>query len=101
MANPKGLICDCGGTFTVKDTIVNDVPTEAMVCDGCGYTTLTMEQAKYVTHIRMLQARLTKRRKVVRIGNSIGVTLPDEFAKAGQFVKMVAKGERTLEITVQ
>ena len=97
----KGFGCECGGTFKVKETVVNEVATEAMVCDGCSYTTLTMDQAKYVTHIGLLQARLSKTRKVVRIGNSIGVTLPDEFAKAGQFVKMVAKGDRTLEITVQ
>ena len=65
-----------------------------MVCPKCNFTTLTKEQAEKYAKLKTLHQIIDAERKIIRIGNSMGFTLPDrlqEFgAKIGKKVKTEA-----------
>lgn len=101
MAKKKTLRCECGGGFRAQPYAVDKVQTEAMVCSRCGHAMFTVEQAKQYSRLRHLQSLFAKERKVVKMGNSVGVTLPEGFAHRGQMVRMVPKDAHTLELTIK
>lgn len=100
-AKSKVLRCECGGKFEEKLHSVDELETEAMVCPRCGHVTFTVEQAKRYSNLRHLQSLFAKERKVVKMGNSVGVTLPEGFAHRGQRVRMVPKDEHTIELRIR
>lgn len=98
----KGTMkCDCGGRFEVQLHDFDDLKSPAMVCGKCGEVTLTKVQARRLMRIKELSMACRAKRKVVRIGNSIGITLPEELAKIGQHVQMQPVDEKTIAMTFQ
>jgi len=102
MAKTRKIKCDCGGVLTRKMTRFPDFETEAMVCPKCNFTTLTLEQAKKYVKLKQLHQTIDAERKIIKIGNSMGITLPDalkEFGvKVGQKVKTEALGPRSFKV---
>ncbi len=94
MAKQRKIRCDCGGYLEEKLTFFDGIETEAMVCSKCGFTTLTKDHAKRYAKLKELHQIIDAERKIIRIGNSMGVTLPDrlqEFgAKVGKKIKTEA-----------
>lgn len=83
MANTRKIKCDCGKELKVRDTVIEHIPTEALVCSGCGFTTLTKEQAKNFSKKVELHRAIDQERQVIKIGNSMGITLPERFRELG------------------
>jgi hypothetical protein len=83
MAKERKIKCDCGTVLSVKKTIIAGITTEAMICGTCGFTTLTKDQAKKVLDIKKLQEIMGKERKIIKIGNSLGITLPERIREIG------------------
>ena len=79
--------CDCGGVFKERVTKIDGLQTDAMVCSKCGFVTLTKDQAKRLMKLRQMMDALGKR-KVVRIGNTCGVTFPPILVHPGQPVEI-------------
>jgi len=105
MLEEKGTLkCDCGGAFTEQLYEFEGVKSEALVCDTCGYVTLTLKQAERLGKLKELQAILKQDRKLIKIGNSIGLTLPERLQeygiKAGDRAQIKPIGERTFEISI-
>lgn len=94
MAKKRKIKCDCGAFLAEKKTIFDHFETEAMVCPKCGFVTLTKEQAKEFVKLKELHRILDSERKIIKIGNSMGLTLPEELreygAKVGKRVKIEA-----------
>ncbi|MDO8741500.1 MAG: hypothetical protein Q7J54_08120 [Candidatus Woesearchaeota archaeon] len=94
MAKERKIKCDCGGYFEEKTTVFDNFETEAMVCPKCGFTTLTKEQAEKYAKLKQLHQIMDAERKIIKIGNSMGLTLPDalhEFgAKVGKKIRIEA-----------
>ena len=91
MEEQREIICDCGGKFLEKTTEIDGVTTKAMVCNKCRYTTFTKSQAKEFARLKELHRIIDKKRKIIRIGNSKGITLPDELnLELGQIVETEA-----------
>ena len=42
------LTCDCGTELKEHKVKINNIPTEAMVCPKCKFSTLTKDQAKKI-----------------------------------------------------
>ena len=97
--NPRGMRCDCGGRFEDRLSDFDGLKSPAMVCVKCGEVTLTKVQARRLMRIKELSMACRAKRKVVRIGNSIGITLPEELAKIGQHVHMQPVDEKTIAMT--
>ena len=93
--------CDCGGQFDVQLHDFDGLKSPAMVCGKCGEATLTKVQARRLMRLKELSMACRGKRKVVRIGNSIGITLPEELAKIGQHVQMQPVDEKTIAMTFQ
>jgi len=105
MLEEKGsLKCDCGGTFTEQLHDFEGIQSLALVCQTCGYVTLTLEQAEVLMKLKQLQAILKQSRKLIKIGNSIGLTLPDRLQdygiKVGDRIQIKPIGERTFEMSI-
>ena len=79
--------CDCGGLFKEGVQEIDGLEVEALVCSKCGFTTLTKEQAKKLVKLRQMMDLIGKRR-VVRIGNTCGVTFPPILVRPGQEVEI-------------
>ena len=77
--------CDCGGTFKESIQEIDGLETEVMACSKCGEVTLTKEQALRMMKLRKMMDAIGKR-KVVRIGNTCGVTFPPILVHPGQEV---------------
>lgn len=80
--------CDCGGTFAPQQQEIEGLEIEALVCSNCGFVTLTKEQAKQLMELRRMSEAIGKERKVIRIGNTYGVTFPPILVHQGQKVNI-------------
>ena|SRR3989344_1752948 len=102
MAKERKIRCDCGEFLAEKAAIFDHFETEALVCPKCGFVTLTKEQAQKYARLKQLHQMIDAERKIIKIGNSMGITLPDGLqqfgAKVGKKVKTEALGPRSFKI---
>jgi len=102
MAKERKIKCDCGKVLIKKKTKFDDFETEAMVCPNCNFTTLTREQAEKYAKLKQLHQIIDAERKIIKIGNSMGLTLPDRLqdfgAKIGKKVKTEALSPNSFKV---
>ena len=102
MAKERKIRCDCGEFLIEKKTKFDNFETEAMVCPKCIFTTLTKEQAEKYVKLKQLHQIIDSERKIIKIGNSMGLTLPNrlqEFgAKVGKKVKTEALSPKSFKV---
>lgn len=102
MAKERKIKCDCGEFLIEKKTKFDDFYTEAMVCPKCNFTTLTKEQAKKYAKLKQLHQLIDAKRKIIKVGNSMGLTLPDRLrdfgAKVGKEVKIEALSPKSFKV---
>ena len=102
MAKERKIRCDCGALTEARQARFEGFDTEAMVCPKCGFTTLTKEQAEQYARLRQLHQIIDAERKIIRIGNSMGFTLPDSLkdfgVKVGKKVKTEALGVNSFKV---
>lgn len=75
--------CNCGGTVSESRIMLEGFLIDAFICSKCSETTLSPESAKQLIRLREDAEKIDSERKVIRIGNSIGVTLPSQAEKVG------------------
>ncbi len=83
MAQERKIKCDCGTFLIEEKTMMDHFETEAMVCPKCNFTTLTKEQARKFVKLKELHHIVDAERKIIRVGNSMGLTLPDALQEFG------------------
>ena len=102
MAKKRKIKCDCGGFLVEKKTIFEKFETGAMVCTGCNFTTLTKEQAESYAKLKQLHQIIDSERRIIKIGNSMGLTLPESLkdfgAKIGKKVKTEALDAKSFKV---
>lgn len=102
MAKERKIKCDCGTFLEEKLAQFEGFSTKAMVCPNCSFTTLTRAQAEKYAKLKQLHRIIDAERKIIRIGNSMGFTLPDslrEFGiKVGKKVKTEALAETSFKV---
>ncbi|MFH1053687.1 MAG: hypothetical protein V1740_04710 [Candidatus Woesearchaeota archaeon] len=96
MAKQRKIECDCGAYLEEKRERLKNIETEVLICPKCKYITLTKEQAEKYVKLKLLHDIIDADRKIIRIGNSMGLTLPErlqEFGlKVGKKVRTKAVG---------
>ena len=102
MAKERKIKCDCGKFLIGKNVKFDHFETEAMVCPNCNFTTLTKEQAEKYAKLKQLHQIVDAERKIIKIGNSMGLTLPDRLqdfgARIGKKVKIEALGPKSFKV---
>ena len=83
MAKSRKIKCDCGNFLEEKLATFQSIETEAMVCPHCGFISLTEEQADKYAKLLQLHRIMDSERKIIKIGNSMGITLPDSLKEYG------------------
>ena len=78
------------------------VLTNALVCPRCAFTTLTKEQAKVFQRRLEMHSAVDQEKPVIKIGNSMGITLPEKLRdfglKVGNKVKLEAINENSFKV---
>jgi hypothetical protein len=98
---PMKMRCDCKGEFKTEIKDFEGLQSEALVCQKCGYVTLTMKQAGKLLKLKEMRDFFRKGRKTIRIGNAVGITLPKEFVgKEGRPVQITPLDAHTLRVRV-
>ena len=102
MAKERKIKCDCGEFLIDRKAKFDDFETEAMVCPNCNFTTLTREQAEKYAKLKQMHQIIDAERKIIKIGNSMGLTLPDRLqdfgAKVGKKVKIEALSPKSFKV---
>ena len=83
MATDRKIKCNCGTYLQPKVAEFGGFNTEAMVCPKCGFATLTAQQAQKYVELKQLHSIIDAERKVIRVGNSMGITLPEQLKSYG------------------
>ena len=83
MAKERKIRCDCGEFLVERKILMEHFETDALVCPKCGFSTLTKEQAHKYAELKLMHQIVDAERKIIRIGNSMGFTLPDELKRFG------------------
>ncbi len=99
----KGTIkCDCGSPFKERETIIDHIVTIALVCPSCGFTTLTKEQAQEFRRRVEFHKAIDQEKQVIKIGNSMGIILPEKLhefgVSVGSKVRIEAIDERSFKV---
>src|SRR3989338_10586039 len=79
----RSFKCNCSEIIEEAKTMLEGFLVDALICNKCSEITLTPESAKELLRLRAESEKINSIRKIVRIGNSIGVTLPPEAADIG------------------
>jgi len=76
--------CGCGKDYfeTVKEHY-KGFPYELEKCPKCKHKVFTMDQAEEYQKILELVNSTKESRKIIKVGNSLGLTLPTEIKKFG------------------
>ena len=105
MANNRKIGCDCGGYMEEKIASFDNIKTEAMVCPRCNFITLTKEQAQKYVRLKQLHQIIDAERKIIKIGNSMGLTLPDQLrefgVKIGKKIKTEALTQNSFKVEMK
>lgn len=102
MAQERKIICDCGTRLEENEALVSHILTVALVCPKCGFITLTKDQAKIFQKRLELHSAVDQEKQIIKIGNSMGITLPEKLRdfglKVGQKVKLEAIDESSFKV---
>ena len=79
----RSFKCNCGGKIEEGKTMLEGFLIDALICNKCSEITISPESAKELLKLREEAEKINSERKIVRIGNSIGVTLPPEAEEIG------------------
>ena len=104
MAKERKIKCDCGSILMESKAKFDQFETEAMVCQKCNFTTLTKEQAQKYSDLKQLHQIIDAERKIIKIGNSMGFTLPDTLknfgVKIGKKIKTEVLDSKSFKVEI-
>ena len=105
MVEKRKIKCDCGGILLEKKVEFGGFETEAMVCPGCEFTTLTKGQAENYVRLKKMHEIMDAERKIIQVGNSMGLTLPDRLqdfgVKVGKKIKTEALTPNSFKVVIE
>ncbi len=107
MLDSKGTMmrCDCGHILEERETTIAGFTIPAMVCPVCGFVALTMAQAKRLQGLQRLQELMGQEMEIRRVGDSLGILLPEGIAafgvKEGQKARVDLSNGRHMEIEIE
>lgn len=92
---------ECSGAMSLATVLVGDINAQGYRCEVCGHEVLTLQQMKEHERRRDLVRAFAKPRKVVRVGNSVGLTLPKELFHVGQELVVQVLDGHSLRIELE
>lgn len=104
MAERRKMKCDCGNYLKEKEVEIEHILTKALVCPACAFTTLTKEQAKEFRKRLEFHQIIDQEKQVIKVGNSMGITLPEKLhefgVNIGTKVKIEAIDQRSFKVEI-
>ncbi len=74
---------ECSGLMKLTRIEEKGVSCDAFQCAKCGHTVVTIDQMKEYNRLKEFTNAVPKKRKIVKIGNSLGFTLPVTLKEYG------------------
>ena len=105
MEQKRKMKCfECDGYYAFKEIEDEGLKFKAYVCGKCNDIVLDIAQSKQYLEKMRLKEAVEKERKIIRIGSSMGITLPDMLkkfgVKVGRKVKLEAIDRKSIKITL-
>ncbi len=101
----KKIRCPCGGVFEEKKVKTEGFLVDGLKCNMCGEITFSLQQFKKVFRFRQLAKEIDSTKKIVQIGNSIGLILPKGIEKlglkVGDKVKLKLENKKKMELILE
>lgn len=79
----KKKCIECSGLMELTLIEEKGIPCNAFKCKDCGHSVVTIEQMREYNHLKDLSQAIPEKRKIIKIGNSLGFTLPISLKKYG------------------
>ncbi|MBI2529721.1 MAG: hypothetical protein HYW05_01075 [Candidatus Diapherotrites archaeon] len=96
--------CNCGGEFREQTVEFEGFDVKGLKCSKCGELTFTPEQFRKILALKELAKEVNSTRKVVKIGNSLGITLPKAInalgLKVGSKIALRLEDRKRLQLVV-
>lgn len=100
----KKIKCHCSGFFEEKTVEFEGFDVKGMKCNKCGEITFLPEQFKAVLALKELAKGIDSERKIIKIGNSLGFTLPKAVEglglKIGQKIQVKLEDRKKLGVVL-
>ncbi len=105
MENKRKMKCfECDGEYEKKLLHLNGIITEGYICKNCKDVVFDKKQSRKYLEKMKLKETIEQERKIIRIGSSMGITLPEKLnkygMKIGKKVKLEAIDEKSIKITL-
>ena len=104
MATTRKITCDCGKVLVEREVQIDHILAKAMVCPHCGFTTLTKEQAKIFRERLDFHQIIDQEKQIIKIGNSMGITLPEKLhdygVMVGSKIRIEALDQRSFKVEI-
>ena len=102
MGKNRKIMCDCGTYLEEKDVVNDGIRGKATECPKCHFRTFTLEQAKEFIRLKQLQKINEKERKIIKIGNSKGITIPESLdIKVGEKAKIEILTPKSFKVVLK
>ncbi len=105
MAKERKMICTCGGWMKPAQLKWLGVALSGRRCVKCGEETISATQSLLLDKKLSLAKALRRKRKILQVGNAIGITIPEELKnigfRVGRRVRTELVGEKSLKVTVE
>lgn len=99
MEQKRKVRCNCGAIFKEADFELGGIISKAMVCPKCKRATFTKDQALEYARLRDIHSMIDHERSIIRIGNSVGITLPEKLGlKPGKKVRTEAIDSKSFKV---
>jgi len=84
----KVMTCECGAKYREVVKEFDGIECPVMACPSCDDIVFTMEQSKRYHFLKKVEdirreIKKTRRRKISRLGNSMGILLPTQLKDLG------------------
>jgi hypothetical protein len=84
----KTMTCECGGKYQEVEKEFDGIKCPVMACPKCDDVVFTIEQSKHYHSLKKIEEirreiRKTRKRKISKLGNSMGILLPTQLKELG------------------
>ena len=105
MEDKRKMKCfECDSYYSLKEIEDEGVKFKAYVCKKCNDIVLDIEQSEKYRELLNMKEAAEKERKIIRIGSSMGITLPNMLkkfgVKVGRKVKLESISRKSIKITL-
>ncbi len=105
MEKARKMKCECGGYLKQVMVSWDGIKAPGLRCGRCREETVSSRQVGMMLRKARLEHALRRKRKILQVGNAMGITIPEELKnigfRVGRRVRTELVGDKSLKVTVE